>query len=187
MNTNSSSANGIANGTSSQGNLSLFLVDDDNMLLKSLEHHLLQKQKNNFKITAFSNGEACLKEMDKKPDIVVLDYMLNGQDSHAMNGIQVLERIKAKSPETTVIMLSGQDKMQIAIDCMKYGAFDYVVKNENVFLRVQNAIKNSANKIKMVQQLRYYKLFSWIILSVITGIIATAIIVSTFFHLQLIH
>ena len=162
-----------------KGALSVFLVDDDSMFLTSLEHHLQQKLKHNFKIRSFPTGEACLKHLEEKPAIVMLDYLLNGQDQHAMNGVQVLEKIKLVSPATNVIMLSGQDKMQVAIDCLKHGALDYVVKNENVFLRAQNAIKNAVQTIKMAEQLKFYRVFLWTII-LCEALIA---VVAVFFHL----
>jgi two-component system, OmpR family, response regulator len=169
------------------GALSVFLVDDDNMFLKSLEHHLMQKLKHNVIIKAFSTGELCLKNLEEKPDIVVLDYFLNSRDQHAMNGVQVLEKIKLANPETAVIMLSGQDKMQVAVDSMRHGAFDYVVKNESAFLRAQNVIKNAINALKTSNELKYYKMFLWILLSAIALIGIAAVIVTTVFSHQLVH
>lgn len=173
--------------TNNNGSLSVFLVDDDNMFLKSLEHHLQQKLKHNIIIKAFSTGESFLKNLTQKPDVVILDYYLNGQDQHAMNGVQVLEKIKLTHPEAAVIMLSGQDKMQVAIDSMKLGAYDYVVKNENAFLRAQNVIKNAMASLKMSRELKYYKNFMRIIALVIAVIIITAVIITTFYRQQLIH
>ena len=176
--TTNTNANGGGNG-SEKGALSVFLVDDDNMFLTSLEHHLQQKLKHNFRIRSFPTGEVCLKNLEQRPDIVMLDYLLNGQDQHAMNGVQVLERIKLVSPATTVIMLSGQDKMQVAIDCLKHGALDYVVKNENVFLRAQNAIKNAVHTIKMAEQLKFYRVFLWTILLFEALVVAVAVLFSS--------
>ena len=184
MNT-TTNTNGASNGNS-KGAISVFLVDDDNMFLKSLEHHLQQKLKHNFKIKSFSTGEACLKNMEQKPNIVVLDYFLNGQDQHAMNGVHVLEKIKLANPDTAVIMLSGQDNMQVAIECMKHDALDYVVKNENVFLRAQNAIRNAVSSLEMSKEVKLYKRLIWILSIGITIVVVIALIIQ-FFASQLYH
>lgn len=173
--------------TNHNGALSVFLVDDDNMFLKSLEHHLQQKLKPYVNIQAFGTGESFLKNLDRKPDIVVLDYYLNGQDQNAMNGMQVLEKIKLKNPETTVIMVSGQEQIQVAIDSIKSGAFDYVVKNENVFLRAQNVIKNAIHTLKVSDELRFYKRYAWIMMTLIAIILIAAFVITTFYRQQLIH
>ena len=177
--------NGTSNGNSKEA-ISVFLVDDDNMFLKSLEHHLQQKLKHNFRIKSFSTGEACLKNMEQKPNIVVLDYFLNAEDQHAMNGVHMLEKIKLTNPDTAVIMLSGQDKMQVAVDSMKYGALDYVVKNENVFLRAQNAIINAVSSLEMSKEIKLYKRLLWILSIGITIVIVVALIIQ-FFAAQLYH
>ena len=173
--------------TNHNGALSVFLVDDDNMFLKSLEHHLHQKLKPYVNIKAFVTGESFLKNLDMKPDIVVLDYYLNGQDQNAMNGMQVLEEIKLKNPETTVIMVSGQEKIQVAIDSIRNGAFDYVVKNENVFLRAQKVIKNAIKTVKLSEELKFSKRYAWIMVTFIAVILIAAFVITTFYRQQLIH
>ncbi len=161
---------------------SVFLVDDDKMFLKSMEHHLQHKLRRNVKIISFLNGEECIKNLNQKPDIVILDHFLNGQYPSAMNGVSVLRKIKEMDPGITVIMVSGQDNMQVTIDTMKYGAYDYVIKNENVFLRVENAIKNVMHSIQLTGELKSYKRWTRVIL-VILAVAFAAAIVSYFFHI----
>lgn len=162
--------------TNANGGISVFLVDDDTMFLKSLEHHLHLKLKEKINLKTFSTAETCMKNLEQKPDIIVLDYFLNRTDQHAMNGVQALEKIKHTHPDINVIMLSGQDNMQIAIDSMKYGAFEYVVKNENALMKMHNTIRNSMKAIKMAEQLKFYKWFVAILISIIAIIAITAII-----------
>lgn len=132
--------------------LSIFLVDDDPMFVKTLEHQI--EQKFDASISKFSTGEECLKNLHHNPGIVVLDYFLNSTSPDAMNGIRVLEKIKLDAPETNVIILSAQDKMNVAINAIKYGALDYIIKNENAFLRTQNAIKNAIDRISLANELK---------------------------------
>jgi DNA-binding NtrC family response regulator len=58
------------------------------------------------------------------------DYQLDGIVVNAMNGLETLDKVKEFNPETPVIMLSSQDKIEVAINCMHHKAFDYVVKSE---------------------------------------------------------
>lgn len=159
----------------------IFLVEDNSLYLNALEKKLKQGMNSGDSIYKFSNGEDCIKNMNMNPKIVVLDYFLNSASREAMNGLEVLKKIKIISPETMVLMLSNQDDIQIATDTMKYGAFDYVSKNENAFLRVQNAIANIEKiisqeiVIKTGKQVRHI-LIAWIIL-----LIATIVILQIFF------
>jgi DNA-binding NarL/FixJ family response regulator len=79
-------------------------------------------------------------------DIVVLDYHLNTESENAMNGIEVLKKIKKINSKIIVVMLSAEDKLKILTDCIKNGAYEYVVKSETAFVRIQNILKNSIEK-----------------------------------------
>jgi two-component system, OmpR family, response regulator len=147
----------------------IFLVEDNSLYLKALEKHLKENLKNPVEIRTFSNGEDCLKNMNMKPKIVVLDYFLNSGSTQAMNGLDVLKRIKISNPDTMVLMLSSQDSIKVATDTIKFGAFDYVSKNENAFIRVENGINNIEKIISQSIQIKNNRqarrvLIAWIIL-----------------------
>jgi len=120
----------------------IFLVDDNKVYLKTLKNYLSEHSKFNVCIHTFSNGEDCLKNLNWNPDIIILDYVLNSKVTNAKNGIEILKIIKKTRPEIVVVILSTQDNMKVATDTIKYGAFDYVSKTENAFLRIQNAVNN---------------------------------------------
>ncbi len=134
--------------------IKLFLVDDDAVFLKSLEIEFLQNA--DFEIETFATGELCLENISKNPDVVILDYHLNGIDLDAMNGIDVLDEIKAFNNDIPVVMLSSQDDINVAVNCMHHKAFDYVVKSETAFLRLQSIITNIFKFKKMEIQLNWY-------------------------------
>ena len=134
--------------------IKIFLVDDDALLLKSLEIEFLEH--GDFDIETFSTGELCMQHIEKHPDVIILDYHLDGIDQHAMNGLATLDKIKAFNPETPVIMLSSQDKIEVAIKCMHHKAFDYVVKSETAFLRLQKIITNIFEYKKIKKELSWY-------------------------------
>lgn len=117
----------------------IYLVDDDELYLKTAVHTLSQNKGLNIK--TFTNGEALLKALSKKPDIVILDYFLDSEKPNAMSGIKVLQEIKQIAPDVEVLMLSGQEDIDVAVNSVKYGAVDYIVKNKSAFIRVQNDIK----------------------------------------------
>jgi DNA-binding NtrC family response regulator len=134
--------------------IKLFLVDDDILYLKLLEIELLQH--NDFTIEKYSTGEMCVANLANQPDIIILDYHLDGIDRTAMNGIATLDKIKAINPDIAVIMLSSQDKIDVAINCMHHHAFDYVVKSETAFMRLQKIIASIFTIKKMEKELSWY-------------------------------
>jgi len=137
-----------------ENKIKLFLVDDDAVFLKSLEIQF--KEHSHFDITTFPTGELCLQNLDKRPDVIVLDYHLDGIEKHAMNGMQTLDKIKETNAGIQVIMLSSQDKIEIAISCMHHKAFDYVVKSETAFIRLEKVISNIFKHQKMEKELNWY-------------------------------
>ena len=134
--------------------IKLFLVDDDALLLKSLEIEFLDN--GDFEIETYSTGELCLANLSHNPDIIILDYHLDGIDENAMNGIATLDKIKEYNSEIAVIMLSSQDKIEVAIDCMHHQAYDYVVKSETAFVRLQKIISSLFEFRKMKKELNWY-------------------------------
>ncbi|MCX6210553.1 MAG: response regulator [Bacteroidetes bacterium] len=132
----------------------IFLVDDDALFLKSLEMDFLEH--NDYYIETYATGEYCIKNLSSKPDVVILDYHLDGIDKNAMNGLQTLDEIKKYNSDIPVIMLSSQDKIDVAINCMHHKAFDYVVKSETAFMRLQKIIVSIFLYKKMEKELSWY-------------------------------
>ena len=161
--------------------LSIFLVDDDQLFITSLKDQVSKMFKFKTTIQTFATGEECLKHFEHPPNIIILDYFLNSNYPDAMNGSQVLKKILTKNPETKVIMLSAQDKIEIAVDLIKYGAYDYVIKNDTVFLRTKLVINNAANAISVSKELKNYKSMVRIVLGIIIGVVIASIAVQLFF------
>jgi DNA-binding NtrC family response regulator len=134
--------------------IKLYLVDDDAFFLKALELEFLKHA--DFEIKTFATGELCLESLKNQPDVILLDYHLNGIEKFAINGMETLDKIKAINPDIPVVMLSSQDKIDVAIDCMHHRAFDYVVKSETAFLRLQKIISTIFRYKKMEKELTWY-------------------------------
>lgn len=134
--------------------IKLFLVDDDALFLKVLEIEFLEDS--DFEVKTFASGELCIQNLHLLPDVIVLDYHLNGINKAAINGIETLDLIKKSHPNIPVIMLSEQDKIEVAVNCMHHGAHDYAVKSETSFLRLTKIIKNLIKSAKTEKQLQWY-------------------------------
>jgi two-component system OmpR family response regulator len=138
----------------SKQKIKLFLVDDDAVFLKSLEIEFLQH--GDFDLETFSTGELCISNLSHGPDVIILDYQLDGIEKGAMNGIDTLDRIKAFNNDIPVVMLSSQDKIDVAVNCMHHKAFDYVIKSETAFVRLQKIITSIFLFKKMEKELHWY-------------------------------
>lgn len=100
----------------------VFIVEDNFMYSYVLESML--KESENMKVTSFAKGEECIELINNNPDVVILDYNLEG----GMTGLDTFNAIRAQKPHVTVIILSGQTDVQLAADILKAGAFDYIEK-----------------------------------------------------------
>ncbi|MFT4060968.1 MAG: response regulator [Edaphocola sp.] len=133
----------------------LFLVDDEPIQNEMLKDYLNERFLYDIKV--YDNGEEALQNMGLHPEIVILDYHLSAHRKDAKNGVEILKEIKDKFPNVQVIVLSGQDKIDVAVDTIKYGAYDYVVKGESAFSRIENVINNASELHKMRTINRGYK------------------------------
>ncbi|HEU4717218.1 MAG TPA: response regulator [Bacteroidia bacterium] len=113
--------------------MSIFIVEDNPMY--SLYVDTLLKEQFNFKISTYESGEKCLKDLYLTPDIIILDYVLGGID-----GLAVLSVIKKQLPDTPVILLTGQKDINTAIQLMKAGAFEYIIKDKDAPQKLADAI-----------------------------------------------
>ena len=134
--------------------IKIFLVDDDALYLKYLGLEFLEQA--DFLIETYASGEECIKNISHNPDVIILDYHLDGVDKNAMNGLDTLDKIKEINPDIPVLILSSQDKIDVAINCMHHRAFDYVVKSETAFLRLKKIITTVFRYKKMEKELSWY-------------------------------
>ena len=134
--------------------IKIFLVDDDALFLKLLEIEYLSDVE--FAIETYLTGELCIENLHHNPDVIVLDYHLDGIDKNAMNGMQTLDKIKAFNPNIPVVILSSQNEIDVAINCVGHRAFDYVVKNESSLMNLQIIITTIFSYKKMEKELGWY-------------------------------
>jgi DNA-binding NtrC family response regulator len=137
-----------------QKKIKVFIVDDDDLFLKSL---VIQFKENPiYEVVTFATGELCVEAIHNNPDIVILDYHLNGIEKNAMNGLKTLDIIKKRNSDIPVIIVSAQDKIEVAVSCIHHKAFDYVVKSETAYVRLQKIIKAIFKYKKMEKELNWY-------------------------------
>jgi len=120
----------------SNRSIKIYTVDDEEYYMNLVKVNLEKLGYHDIK--TFSTGEECLLEIVReKPDCVILDYLIK----EGMNGDEVLKRLKLNFPDIEVIILSGQEDVEIASSIIRNGATDYVVKNKMSFFNIGNTLK----------------------------------------------
>ncbi len=104
--------------------LKIFIAEDDVWYSEILRYHL--ELNPDYEIKTFETGKKLKAALHEKPDVITLDYSLPDA-----NGKELLSYIKKESPDTEVVIISGQEDISTAVDLLKVGAYDYLVKNDD--------------------------------------------------------
>jgi DNA-binding NtrC family response regulator len=122
-------------------NLRIFIVDDDLFCRELYQKHLRNIGFEN--ILVFENGQSCLDSLYLQPDVMFIDYNMT-----PYNGLELMEKVRVLNPDVHVLLISGQKDIRIALEALRGGAFDYIIKGE----RDLEMISNVTNRlmVKMV-------------------------------------
>ncbi|HKK81134.1 MAG TPA: sigma-54 dependent transcriptional regulator [Prolixibacteraceae bacterium] len=123
----------------------IFVVDDESLFRKIL-CKTLQANKQ-YEVFPISSGTECLKRLDENPDIISLDYRLPDIDGRKV----LMDIMKRKSPPQ-VIIVSGQNDIDTAIDLLKIGAYDYIVKGADTREKLSITIEKIVNQIELKKE-----------------------------------
>ena len=131
----------------------VLLVDDEAEFLETLVKRIKKRDVN---VTGVGSGEKALEFLDEQPvDVVVLDVRMPGMD-----GIETLRELKKRHPLVEVIMLTGHASLEVAIEGMELGAFDYLMKPidiDELLYKLEDAYKKrtiQTQKIRAMKEVR---------------------------------
>ncbi len=127
--------------------LKIFVVEDDPMYAKLLAYHLGQNP--DYDIEVFNDGKSCISNLYKNPSVVTLDYTLPDT-----SGMEVLKKIKAFNQDLPVLIISGQEDIGTAVQLLKEGAYDYIVKDNDTKDRLWNAIRNLREHLQLKEEIQ---------------------------------
>jgi DNA-binding NtrC family response regulator len=128
----------------------IYVIEDDRMF-NQLIVRALDKDKD-VEIVPFFNGTDFLARLSDHPEVVTLDLGLPDN-----SGADLLRQIKQVSPETEVIIISGQDDLKLAVQLLKQGAYDYIAKDENIRERLIHCIHHIRGQQNLKNELRQLK------------------------------
>ncbi|MFZ2634139.1 MAG: response regulator [Desulfosalsimonadaceae bacterium] len=123
----------------------VLIVDDEAHFCRSLLKILSAR---GIEALAVNRGEDALEEIVRNPyDVVLLDVKMPG-----ISGIEVLKRMKEQGIKAEVIVLSGHASVDTAVEIVKYGAYDYLLKpcdTDELLLKISNAYEQRLEKDKL--------------------------------------
>lgn len=113
----------------------IFVVEDDEWYNRLLVHNLSLNP--DYDIESFKTGKECLGNLHKAPDVITLDYRLPD-----IKGLEMLKKIKAVNEDIQVILISEQSEIEVVVELLKFGAYDYIVKSNDIRERLLNTVQN---------------------------------------------
>ncbi|MFT5667566.1 MAG: two-component system response regulator AtoC [Vicingaceae bacterium] len=121
----------------------IFVVDDDPWYSQILEYHLSLNP--DYEVTCFASGKECLKNLHLNPQLITVDYSMDD-----MTGDELLEKIRNWNTQIPVVVISGQEEISVALELLKKGAYDYLIKDDNT----KDLLWNSVIRAREIQALR---------------------------------
>lgn len=124
----------------------IYVVEDNDWYNKLLVHSLSMNP--DFTVKGFFDARSFLRELPNRPSVVTLDYSL---PEH--NGAELLKKIKEFDPSIEVVIISEQEDVETAVDLLKAGAFDYLVKSKDIKERVHNTVNNIRKNLDLKKKI----------------------------------
>ena len=133
-----------------QDSLKVFIVEDDVWYSELLSYHLSLNPE--YELACFHTGKECLANLYLNPDVICLDYTLPDA-----TGEEVLKKIKQLNPDVHIVIISGQEDVKTAVNLLKLGAYDYIVKDEDTKDRLWITISKIRQNIGLREEISILK------------------------------
>lgn len=133
-----------------KNNFRIFVVEDDTWYRNFLVYTLQLNP--DYEVLAYENAKECLSNLHLKPDLVTIDYSLPG-----MNGAELIRKLKEYDEQIQLIVISGQEDVATAVELLKLGVFDYLIKNEDTKTRLLNSVNNALNNVVLKTEITVLK------------------------------
>jgi two-component system response regulator AtoC len=130
--------------------LKVFIVEDDKLYGEMLRYHLALNPDN--EVLLFSTGKECIDNLYQDPDFISLDFSLPDT-----SGLEVLQKIHAYKPKLPVVIVSGQEDVNTAVNLLKVGAYEYFVKDKDTKNRLWHSLQKVKENIELKQEIKQLK------------------------------
>ncbi|MFV0593556.1 MAG: sigma-54-dependent transcriptional regulator [Draconibacterium sp.] len=125
----------------------IFVVEDDEWYNRLLVHNLSLNP--DYEIRSFPDGKSCLEQLHQQPDVITLDYRLPD-----MKGLEVLKQVKEINEDIQVILISEQEDIEVVVELLKHGAYDYIVKSKDIRERLLNTVSNIRKEFRLKDEIK---------------------------------
>jgi len=143
----------------------IFVVEDSDIFrelisrfVEDIDGREFLVKNENFEIHSYRSGEECLKDIGMKPDIVLLDYYLNGnppqEHEDLIDGLETLKQIKKESPDSKIIAVTAQGDFWVSTQFYLWGASDYISKGPGIREKIQKSVKKM---IRLIESEKEFK------------------------------
>jgi two-component system, NtrC family, response regulator AtoC len=130
----------------SEKSFKIFVVEDSEWYNRLLVHTLSLNPDNEIK--SFFNGKDFLNSLHETPDIVTLDFRLPD-----ITGLDLLKKIREENSDIQVILISEQGDIDTVVTLLKFGAYDYITKSDDIKDRLLNTVKNIRDGIGLKREI----------------------------------
>lgn len=124
----------------------IFIVEDDKWYNNFLQYTVSLNPE--YIVESFFNAKDVLANLHKKPDLITVDYSLPD-----IKGDELIKKIKDQLPDTQIIVISGQEDVQTAVQLLKLGVYDYILKDEDTKHRILNTIQNARSTTTLKEEI----------------------------------
>lgn len=134
----------------SEQTIKILVIDDDIAYVDVIRHHLRPFQNKVFDLTSIQDPENAILtiQKDNSFDLILMDYFLPGT-----NGIELSKKIQSNNIQIPIILLTSNKDFRIAIEAMKFGIEDYLIKEEAVDTILPRTIINIIDKVSLSQRI----------------------------------
>lgn len=128
----------------------IFVVEDNEWYNRFLVHNLSLNP--DYEIVSFLNGKDCMNHLNDSPDVITLDYRLPD-----ISGLDLLRKIKEENSDIQVVLISEQDDIEVVVDLLREGAYDYIVKSKDIRERLLNTVNNIRKGIGLKKEITFLR------------------------------
>ena len=121
-------------------NKRIFIVDDDLIYLEIMKHELSSLE--NVEVEAFTSAESCLQQIDKRPDLIIIDCHLDSDDPDNMTGLEALEHFRTYDFSPKILFVSGNAQDRLLRSFEEDDAVDFISKNQPEENSLINKVKD---------------------------------------------
>ncbi len=163
--------------------IDFYFVDDDLLYLSFFRRQF--KPEFSFTLYTFSSADAFLNKFKRDQannnmKFVILDYVLNSEDSNARSGLELLPIIKEIDKDSPVIILTGYENMDVKATGSSVYPSDFVRKNDHTYVRLYSSLNSIISNYNLKRKRRDMRI-AWVVFAGITALLFTSIILALVF------